>query len=522
MVGRRPRGILLWRGHLRGRTLHGPWRTSRSTASTARRRSTTSSARRTSRARCATRSPRARVAHAYLFTGPRGTGKTTTARILAKALECETGPTPEPDGTCQSCIDIAEGRHPDVYELDAASRTQVENVREEIIGRLAYAPTRGRWKVYIIDEVHMLSTSSFNALLKSIEEPPSHVVFVLCTTHPHKVPETIHSRCQRFDFRRIGVEDIVERLQVIADAEGISVAEGSLALIAQARRGRDARRDHHARAARGVHRRPDHARGRRGTARRGGPGPAVRSGRPRRATVTSPGSFRFVARLAESGADLPEFVRGLTGHVRDLYVTHAVGDADRHRRHDHRGAGAPHLAGRALRPGPSGARARRARRARRPRCAGPRTRASSLEVAFTRLARPHGELTARGACRADRGARARVQPAPTPRAGRTGDAARPAPPRPHAAPSAPLPPPPQLRRRAGVRRLAAASLLPQRPARSGRNGGPEPAVELEGGPARPRAGQARVARRDRRGARSSARTCDARSSTPRSTSTRTA
>ena len=173
------------------------------------------------------------VAHAYLFTGPRGTGKTTTARILAKALECEKGPTPDPDGTCEQCVEIAEGRHPDVYELDAASRTGVDNVREEIIGRVSLAPARGRWKVYIIDEVHMLSSAAFNALLKTLEEPPSHVVFVMCTTHPHKVPETIQSRCQRFDFRRISVDDIAERLRHISDAEKIEVPDAALSLIAR-------------------------------------------------------------------------------------------------------------------------------------------------------------------------------------------------------------------------------------------------------------------------------------------------
>ena len=173
-----------------------------------------------------------KVSHAYLFCGPRGTGKTTTARILAKALMCEKGPTIEPDGTCEECQAIAQGTHPDVYELDAASRTGVENVREEIISRVSYAPTRGTWKVYIIDEVHMLSTAAFNALLKTIEEPPSHVVFILCTTDPQKVPETILSRCQRFDFHRISIESIVARLGAVCAEEGVEFEAEALDLIA--------------------------------------------------------------------------------------------------------------------------------------------------------------------------------------------------------------------------------------------------------------------------------------------------
>ena len=161
-----------------------------------------------------------RLSHAYLFCGPRGTGKTTMARILAKALLCRNAEAARaegasgcmPDGTCEECELIAEGNHPDVYELDAASRTGVDNVREEIINSVNFAPVRGKYKIYIIDEVHMLTTAAFNALLKTLEEPPAHVIFVLCTTDPQKILETILSRCQRFDFHRIGNEDIERRL----------------------------------------------------------------------------------------------------------------------------------------------------------------------------------------------------------------------------------------------------------------------------------------------------------------------
>lgn len=176
------------------------------------------------------------LAHALLFTGPRGVGKTTTARIVAKALNCSKGPTPTPCGKCAACEEIAAGRSVDCIEVDAASNTQVEKTRD-LLETVQYAPTRGRHKVYIIDEAHMLSTSSFNALLKTLEEPPSRVLFILATTEPHRIPATIHSRCQRHDFRLLGTAEIVGRLREIVTAEGVAADDGSLALLTQAAAG---------------------------------------------------------------------------------------------------------------------------------------------------------------------------------------------------------------------------------------------------------------------------------------------
>jgi DNA polymerase-3 subunit gamma/tau len=178
-----------------------------------------------------------RVHHAYLFTGPRGCGKTTTARILAKALNCAKGPTPTPCDECQSCKEIALSSSLDVLEMDAASHTGVDDVREVIIETVALAPTRDRYKVFIIDETHMLSNSAFNALLKTIEEPPAHVVFILATTEVHKVPATIASRCQRFKFRPVGPEPLAEYLSGIAKKEKISADAEALALLARAAEG---------------------------------------------------------------------------------------------------------------------------------------------------------------------------------------------------------------------------------------------------------------------------------------------
>src|SRR5437868_10752339 len=173
-----------------------------------------------------------RVAHAFLFTGPRGVGKTTTARLLAKALDCERGPTPEPCNECSTCREIADGSAFDVLEIDGASHTQVDKMRD-LMETVAHRPIKSRFKIFIIDEVHMLSQHSFNALLKTLEEPPSHVKFIFATTDPQKVLPTVVSRCQRYDLRRIGLAELRTHLRKTADAEGLKLSDEALALIAR-------------------------------------------------------------------------------------------------------------------------------------------------------------------------------------------------------------------------------------------------------------------------------------------------
>lgn len=273
-----------------------------------------------------------RLSHAYLFCGPRGTGKTTMARILAKSLLCQGADAARaqgaagclPDGSCPECAAIAEGTHPDVYELDAASRTGVDNVREEIIGSVNFAPVRGAYKIYIIDEVHMLTTAAFNALLKTLEEPPAHVVFVLCTTDPQKIPETILSRCQRFDFHRIGNEDIVGRLRFICEQEGFAFDDDALEVVAKHARGgmRDALSTLEQLSVFG--------------------NGSVRAADARAllgevsGTVLSRFSHALASRdvstllalvkeQVDAGEDLMELTRDLVAHVRDVYMAHVAG-----------------------------------------------------------------------------------------------------------------------------------------------------------------------------------------------------
>jgi DNA polymerase-3 subunit gamma/tau len=265
-----------------------------------------------------------RLHHAYLFTGARGVGKTTTARILAKALNCAKGVTPEPCGVCASCTEIAAGGSLDVIEIDAASHTGVDNIRDVVINSVGIAPARDRYKVFIVDEVHQLSAAAFNALLKTLEEPPSRVVFVLATTELHKVPDTIVSRCQLFEFRTISVAKIQAKLADIVAASGVEATPAALAAVARA--GEGSMRDAQSALDQVIAFAGD---------RIDVPDVAMALGIVGDETLydafdaisraDGPAALRLASRLAESGHDLRHFTRALMRAARNLLVVRAIG-----------------------------------------------------------------------------------------------------------------------------------------------------------------------------------------------------
>ena len=268
-----------------------------------------------------------RISHAYLFAGPKGTGKTTVARILAKALDCKDGPTDKPCGKCDSCLEIAMGRSLDVVEIDGASNNSVDDVRA-LRENIRYVPSKGTYKIYIIDEVHMLSDSAFNALLKTLEEPPAHAIFIFATTEPHKVPQTVLSRCQRFDFRRIPMPDLVKTIQTIAQKEKLEIEEDASYILA--RRADGSLRDILSLLDQVV-------------AFGGEDDDSPSQGRVTKELVAqtlglvdqeklfeitdaisqkdSSGGLSILNQLIDSGIDIPEFVSSLLQHFRDLLVS---------------------------------------------------------------------------------------------------------------------------------------------------------------------------------------------------------